>query len=130
MRTLPALLAVPVALLLAACGSSGQTGSSGPSGPKPLPSATASPGTPSPSGNADLAKFDAIQSGMTLPQLEQIMGSPGSHIISNSTSTSTNLDTTSVTVDVYRWAGTGPFWTITVTLRNGSVVDKSQVGLK
>lgn len=129
-RIPPALLVVPVALVLAACGGGGRAGSSHPSGPTPPPSATASPVPPPPTGDADLAKFNAIQSGMTLPQLEQIMGSQGSHIVSNSTSTSSNLGTTSVTIDVYRWAGTRPSSAITVTLQNGSVVNKSQVGLE
>lgn len=130
MRILPALLAMLVALVLAACGGGGQGGASGSRDSKPQPSATPSPETPSPSSSADLPKFNAIQSGMRLPQLEQIMGSPGSHIISNSTSTAANLRTDSVTIDVYRWVGTKPSSSITVTLQNGSVVNKSQVGLE
>lgn len=66
-------------------------------------------------------KFDQVQTGMSLDQVNQIMGESGAL---TSESSAGNVDTT-----IYMWDG-APGTNCTVSFQNGSVVLKTQFGLE
>lgn len=95
--------------------------------PAPAPAATPPP-TPKPapppdtSGKATMAKFQQIENGMSLAQVNAIMGGPGELQVDDNVA--------GYSGQIYEWKGTGIFpGVMTVQFQNGAVIMKAQSGL-
>jgi hypothetical protein len=72
-------------------------------------------------GGVTLSEFNAIQSGMTLQQVQQVVRSSGTQI--------SNLDTAGTSNWVYQWQN-GDGSNMNVQFQNGVVIGKAQAGLQ
>ena len=132
--------ACAVVLMLAGCAPSSGTPAAGtspssgsgtaaetPAAPSATTSEAASPaaGTTAPDTGkpvATLEKFNQVKKGMTLAEVEKIMGGPGMQITEGSSG--------DIKVATYGWYGTDLTTAMTVSFLNGAVSAAGQSGLK
>ena len=91
--------------------------------PTPAPAAPPTPTPtpiPTPQPSVTLKSFDAIQNGMTLHQVQALLGS--GTLVSES-------NDLGISETVYQWLAPGDVAAITVGFQNNSVIDKTQFGL-
>jgi hypothetical protein len=118
------LIVVPVAIGaltigIAACGSTSSSSGTTSSGSQPASTPAAQPAN---DGKATMAEFNQLQAGMTLQDVQKVIGSPGKLQSSSAAG--------GMQVDMYQWDGDKFGSQVMVQFQDGKVFTKSQFGLQ
>lgn len=106
-----------LALILVSC-TSAQT----PTDTPPTPTIDAST---EPSEDAPMitkSQYEELNIGMTLTQVEEVLGGPGKEIMSS--------DAGGIVTTVHEWGSSQAGWAVTLTFQNGALTSKAQFGLE
>lgn len=78
-------------------------------------------------GFPTLAKFEQISNGMSLSSVRELIGSPGELLSENTIGAGTQFETHTA---MYQWRGSDGISNMNVTIQNGLVMSKAQIGLR